>query len=94
MSLFITDGAATAHGLDADFSNISVEDIYISSVFQKAYIEVNRDGTKAAAVTVGATQSASVCEVTYIELTRPFAYAIVDKDTGLPVFLGTVESVK
>lgn len=87
-------GMTDAFGLNADFSNISVEDIYISSVFQKAYIEVNRDGTKAAAVTVGATQSASVCEVTYIELTRPFAYAIVDKDTGLPVFLGTVESVK
>lgn len=88
-------GMTDAFGPNADFSNISVEDIYISSVFQKAYIEVNRDGTKAAAVSaVGATQSASVCEITYIELTRPFAYAIVDKDTGLPVFLGTVESVK
>lgn len=87
-------GMTDAFGPNADFSNISVEDTYISTVFQKAYIEVNRNGTKAAAVTaVGATQSASTVEYEYVKLDRPFAYAIVDKDTGLPVFLGTVESV-
>ena len=88
-------GMTDAFGPNADFSNISVEDTYISSVYQKAYIEVTRDGTKAAAATAVATsQSASVSQVIYIDLVRPFAYAIVDKDTGLPVFLGTVESVR
>ena len=32
-------------------------------------------------------------EIKFVICDRPFAYAIVDTETGLPVFLGTVETV-
>lgn len=80
----------------ADFSNMVDTNVYISQVIHKTYIDVNRDGTQAAAATAVVMNEAAVeydpNEHTVI-CNRPFAYAIVDKATGLPVFLGTVEKV-
>ncbi|MCR4792029.1 MAG: serpin family protein [Lachnospiraceae bacterium] len=88
---------------NADFSGIMrpVSDpeynIWISSVLHKTFIDVNREGTRAAAVT---SISLDTCMATpeyveplYITLDRPFVYAIVDNETGLPVFLGCVNSL-
>lgn len=79
----------------ADFSamgNSPDGNIYIDFILQKAYIEVNENGTKAAAVTIGGTKctSAGPNELKYVTLDRPFVYAIIDNSTGLPVFMGTV----
>lgn len=87
----------------ADFSGLlrttdgSDYPAYIGSVLQKTYIDVNREGTRAAAVTA-ITLDGAVCEPMYvppmiITLDRPFVYAVVDNETGLPVFLGTVNSL-
>ena len=67
-------------------------DIWISSVIHKTHIEVDRKGTRAAAVTAIEMEACSALEE-YTEpveiiLDRPFVYAIVDNETGLPVFLG------
>lgn len=80
----------------ADFSNMTSKNVYISDVIHKTFINVNRDGTTAAAST-GVVMTEKCIEepsnARYVICDRPFAYAIVDVDTGLPVFLGTVENV-
>ncbi|MBO4474438.1 MAG: serpin family protein [Clostridiales bacterium] len=81
---------------NADFSNMSSTDVYISKVIHKTYIEVDRAGTKAAAATAVVMTESTCAEpgtVHRVVCDRPYAYAIVDRSTGLPVFLGTVENV-
>jgi serpin B len=85
-------------GADADLSGIgsSAEgNLYCSGVYQKTYIEVNRNGTKAAAVTWGDVkcEAAAPIEPKQIYLDRPFVYAIVDNTTGLPLFVGVVTEI-
>lgn len=85
-------GMEKAFGPDADFSAMYAEnDARLRTVEQNTFIDVSRNGTKAAAVTWGLVDAE--CEIVYekkIILDRPFVYAIVDNATGLPVFLGTV----
>ncbi|MBP3754621.1 MAG: serpin family protein [Lachnospiraceae bacterium] len=70
---------------------------YIGRVLHKTFIDVNREGTRAAAVTAIETLDACVApmieEPVYVYLDRPFVYGIVDNATGLPVFLGTVNQL-
>ena len=80
----------------ADFSNMSTDPQYISTVIQKTHIELTSEGTKAAAATVVTTEDA--CEIepdhpNLVILNRPFAYMIVDTETNTPVFVGSVNSV-
>lgn len=85
---------------EADFTPMAVSkngNIYVKNVFHKTYIELNEEGTKAAAVTaIEMTDKAMVMvdEERYVYLDRPFVYAIIDADTKLPVMMGTVNSVK
>ena len=71
------------------------ENLYISKVFHKTHIEVDRNGTKAAAVTTVEVDGNSAQEADFEEvfLNRPYVYAIVDKTTMNPVFIGTVNNV-
>ena len=83
----------------ADLSGIgtsSMGNLYCDGVYQKTFIQVDRNGTKAAAVTWGsiACGSAAPLEPKYVYLDRPFVYAIVDTETGLPLFVGVVTEVK
>lgn len=83
----------------ADFSELAKTQtgiLKVDRVFQKTFIEVDEEGTKAAAVTVVEMTDgcAPVCEEQkLVVLDRPFVYAIVDMDTGLPVFIGVLNSV-
>ena len=76
---------------DADYN------AYIGRVLHKTFIDVNREGTRAAAVTAIETLDACAApmieEPVYVYLDRPFVYGIVDNATGLPVFLGTVNQL-
>lgn len=77
----------------ADFSGIDdTQQLYCSYVKQKAFIQVDRNGTKAAAATIGGfkAMSAAPLEPLYITLDRPFVYAIVDNEYHLPLFIGMV----
>ncbi len=84
----------------ADFSNMATTKsgyLYISKVFHKTYIQVNRQGTKAAAVTAVVMNDETCAEPEEPEsviLDRPFIYAIIDTETGLPIFLGVLNSVE
>ena len=79
----------------ADFSGMAdcaIGDLAVSNVKQKAYIEVTKEGTKAAAVTVVEMFATSVgpddTKTVSIVLDRPYVYAIVDNSTGCPIFIG------
>ncbi len=65
-------------------------------MLHKTFIQNDRNGTKAAAVTaveVLTESCAEPCRVEYVILDRPFYYAIIDCKTGLPVFMGVVNYV-
>lgn len=81
---------------NADFSGIdSTQKLYCDNVEQKTFIELDRNGTKAAAVTWGGMKamSAAPAEPLYITLDRPFVYAIIDEDNKLPIFFGAVTNL-
>ncbi len=82
----------------ADFSGIidkSQNELYISNVIHKTHIDLDECGTKAAAATLIEMRNAT-CAVTEekqereVYLDRPFLYMIVDMDTQMPIFIGTV----
>ena len=67
-------------------------ELYLSEVYQKVKIIVDEEGTEAAAVTeAAATEEASMEIPTEIFFDRPFLYAVVEKDTGLPLFMGAYD---
>ena len=69
--------------------------MHILHILHKAYIEVDRRGTRASAVTLGVVVAgcAPMDDFKMVELNRPFLYAIVNKITGFPVFIGIVENL-
>ena len=78
-----------------DLSDMATPDLYVDDVLHKAYIEVDRTGTKAAAVTAAIEKATAAPGEEFVEvyLDRPFVYAIVDMKTGLPLFFGAVKQV-
>lgn len=77
----------------ADFSGISDTPLYIGDVLHKTHIDLDSEGTRAAAATaviMDKSVSLHTDEPHKVWLDRPFVYMIVDTATGLPVFMGTV----
>jgi serine protease inhibitor len=77
----------------ADFSKISNEDLYISSAIHKSFIDVNENGTEAAAVTsitFTTTSAGNEPPKTYFTVNKPFVFAITEKDTDAILFIGEV----
>lgn len=70
---------------------------FVSRVIHKTHIEVDSDGTRAAAATVVTVRYKGdiVPEGAFkiVDCDRPFVYAIVDTETMAPVFIGTVNAV-
>lgn len=92
-------GMPSAFDQSANFSSLIKEelDFYISEVKQKTFIEVNEEGTEAAAVTstkMGATAMPSVFEPFHMEVNRPFFIAIVDDTTDVILFMGLINNPK
>ncbi len=67
--------------------------IFISMAKHKTFMEVDTNGTKAAAVTIIAGDAAaagpSEHQPKYVTLDRPFVYGIIDTETKMPIFIGT-----
>ncbi len=71
----------------ADFSGILQDGgLMISDVKHKTFVEVNEEGTEAAAVTSVEIVLTSIGE--YINLNKPFLFAIAEKSSGALLFLG------
>ena len=83
-------GIQTAFTDHADFSPMSTSALKVGEIVHQAKIEVSRHGTKAAAVTHSDVLCGAVDrrDEKNVRLTRPFIYAIVHTETGLPAFTG------
>lgn len=83
----------------AEFSALGVDtrgNLYISRVIQKTHIDLDNSGTRAAAVTAISIKSEGAMmdlEFYRVELDRPFIYAIIDTENGLPIFIGICDNV-
>ena len=99
----LTD-ALRALGLDAafdparaDFSRMGTAGgapLFLGAVDHRAKIEVTETGTEAAAATVVTMPAAGVAPgdpPVELVFDRPFCYAVVDLERGVPLFLGTYE---
>ena len=78
----------------ADFSGIGDGNFVISEVTHEAYVDVNEEGTEAAAATsvgVGIT-SAPPKKTFYMEVNRPFFFAISDGETNEILLMGIVRN--
>lgn len=78
----------------ADFSAINPQNnLYISKVKHKTFIDVTESGTEAAAVTsVGIGVTSMPAEPLTFYLNRPFLFFIAEEDTGAILFAGEVEN--
>ncbi|NLT13299.1 MAG: serine protease [Clostridiales bacterium] len=95
MSMGMTDAF---NGDRADFTGLGKSaggNIFINRVIHKTYIAVDEKGTKAGAATAVEMQkmSAPVKEPETVYLDRPFVYMLLDCETNLPLFIGTVTDI-
>jgi serpin B len=78
---------------EADFSVMSDEPLEVSEVKQKSYVEVNEEGTEAAAVTVGIVRATAILRPQKpfeMIVDRPFFFVIEDSQTQSILFMGVV----
>jgi len=87
-------GIVAAFGQSGDFSNINgAHDLSVSAVVQKTFIEVNEEGSEAAAATgiiVGTTSVHPHPEPVVFRANRPFAFVIRDNELQLTLFSGVI----
>jgi len=90
-------GMADAFSGTADFSGITGKrDLFISAVIHKAYVDVNEEGTEAAAATavVMRLTSAKPEEIPVFRADHPFLFLIRDNCSGSILFIGRVMNPK
>ncbi|MEN9221290.1 MAG: serpin family protein [Thermostichus sp. BF3_bins_97] len=85
-------GMGIAFSDRADFSQMTSEPAQISQVLHKAVIEVNEEGSEAAAVTGVIISRTAIDREEPFQLVadRPFWFAIRDTETGAVLFMGSV----
>jgi serine protease inhibitor len=87
-------GMPDAFSGKADFSGMTgSRDLFISAVVHKAYVDVNEEGTEAAAAT-GVTMKLTSIGIPppVFRADHPFVFLIRDNQTGSILFLGRLES--
>ncbi|MFC2090243.1 serpin family protein [Bacteroidota bacterium] len=83
-------GLVTAFSDSADFSDITEQVwLYISRVIHQSYIDVNEEGTEAAAATIVEMRWESATG-NYFTADRPFVYIIKENSTNAILFIGKV----
>jgi serpin B len=76
---------------EADFSGITGKrDLYISRVIHQALIEVNEEGTEAAAASAVTLKLKGVMSIPVFRADHPFSFAIIDQATKTVLFLGRI----
>lgn len=74
----------------ADFSKMANADIYIDKVEHKTFIEVNEEGTEAAAVTSVSMKELIMPSEIFFICDKPFLFVIREQTTGTILFIGEV----
>ncbi|XP_055950653.1 intracellular coagulation inhibitor 2-like [Argiope bruennichi] len=80
----------------ADFSGMtSCKNVFVSQILHKAVIEVNEEGSEAAAVTgIVANRMRPIVDMTPVfKADHPFLFAIVEKSSNMILFLGRVSNL-
>ena len=86
-------GLEAAFTGEADFSGMTPGGgWFVSLVMHEAAIEVNEEGTEAAAATGVAMDEAAVLDPFILGADRPFFFAICDDSTGTILFLGIIKN--
>ena len=83
----------------SDAANLSGirEGIYVSSVLHQGKIEVNENGSEAAAVTIVEVRETAmpiIDETKEFIANRPFIFILEDEESGTILFMGKLEEVK
>lgn len=89
-------GMTDAFLAKADFSGMNGKrDLFISAVIHKAFVDVNEEGTEAAAATavVGVT-AVGPKEIPVFRADHPFLFLIRDNDSGSILFIGRMMNPK
>jgi serpin B len=88
----VSMGMSAAFGNAADFSGMTGnKDLFISKVVHKAFVDVNEEGTEAAAATAVVMDRKAVAAMPPVfRADRPFLFLIRDAKTGSVLFLGRV----
>ena len=83
-------GMTDAFSKEADFSGMSTtKGLHVSAVVHKAFVDVNEEGTEAAAATGSGLHSASITpRKPVFRADRPFVFFIRHKPTNTILFLG------
>lgn len=87
-------GMPLAFSRGADFSGMSgIKDLFISKVIHQAFVEVNEEGTEAAAATAVMMEKGLVVApepIPVFKADHPFIFIIQDNATGNILFIGRV----
>lgn len=89
-----TLGMSSMFGSSADLTGINkIDDIYVSRVLHKTFVEVNEEGTEAAAVTAVEIAEKAVFDGPEIfRADKPFIFVIKEKDTNTLMFMGILNN--
>ena len=88
-------GMANAFSGAADFSGMTGRrDLFISEVVHKAFVEVNEEGTEAAAATAVVMKRGPAPQIAVFRADHPFLFLIRDNRSNSILFIGRVENPK
>ena len=96
MAMGMTDAFNAESG---DFSALGYcengDNLYIGQVVHKTFLKLDERGTRAGAATGATFYAASALREPppQVILDRPFVYLLLDTETDIPLFIGTVDSV-
>ena len=93
-------GIKKAFTENADFSRItSDKQLLINDVKQEVFLKIEKNGTEGATsndllISDGGASKIQDAESTRVVLDRPFVFAVIDNESNIPIFLGTVKDIK
>lgn len=88
-------GMPSAFGKDADFSGMTGgKELFISDAVHKAFVEVNEEGTEAAAATGIVMSKTALVKKPQFKANHPFIYLIKDNQTHTILFMGRLSHPK
>jgi serpin B len=86
---FKTLGVTDVFG-NADLTDISNETLFVSDIIHKTEVEVNEEGSEAAAVTSITIGIRTISIPTDVNVNRPFIFIIQDRIHNIPLFVGKI----